>query len=194
MQKYQAAIIDKKSNQPNIDWTDFNWPPIIKIFHFDLSELQDPYKSLVRLLYISYLLIFGTTCLNLLDSFIQAGIGYPKIRILYGFLNIFIFNGIQMYIFYRGYKGLCADQSLLKWYKILHLIAAILWLIVSIIDALGWNGFVRAANFGDKGQGGLVFLSIMESLGFLFSFILAPVCIYKVHIFIFDNIEIADKL
>ena len=60
----------KKSNQPDINWTDFNWPPFIKIFHFDLSELQDPYKSLVRLLYISYLLIFGTTCLNLLDSFI----------------------------------------------------------------------------------------------------------------------------
>ena len=74
------------------------------------------------------------------------------------------------------------------------MVAGILWLIVSIIDALGWNGFVRAAYFGDQGEGGLVFLSIMESLGFLFSFILTPVCIYKVHTFVFDTIEITDKL
>lgn len=39
-----------------------------------------------------------------------------------------------------------------------------------------------------------MFLSVMESLGFLFSFLLAPVCIYKVHTFVFDTVEITDKL
>jgi len=67
-----------------------------------------------------------------------------------------------------------------------------MWLIVSIIDALGWNGFVRSASFSEQGYGGLVFMSVMESLGYLFGFILMPVCVYKVHTFVFDAQE--DKL
>lgn len=49
-----------------------------------------------------------------------------------------------MYVFYRGYRGLCADQSLLRRYKIMHLLAGILWLLVSILNELGFNGFVRS--------------------------------------------------
>lgn len=68
-------------------------------------------------------------------------------------------------------------------------------MIVSIIDALGWNGFIRAAAFTDEGYGGLVFLSVVESLGFLFSFLLTPLCLYKVHTFPFDTaVEMTDKL
>ncbi|CAD8194755.1 unnamed protein product [Paramecium octaurelia] len=193
MDKIEAAIISNKPDQSEINWNDFNWPPLIKIFHFNLSELQDPQKSFVRLLYISYLFILGTTCLNLMDNCIQAGLGYPKIRILYALLNILIFNALQMYIFYLGYRGMCAHQSLLKWYRILHLLAGLLWLTLSIIDTLGWNGFVRAATFIDQGQDGLVFLSIAESLGFLQSFILTPICICGSHKFVFDTIEIIEK-
>lgn len=69
---------------------------------------------------------------------------------------------------------------------IFKLIAGLLWLVFSIIDALAWNGFVRAANFDKDGYGGFVFLSVVESLLLLFGFLLMPVCVYKVHTFIAD--------
>jgi len=52
MDKFKNAMVNKTTSYPDIAWTDFNFPPIINVFHFSLAELQAPYKPLVRLIYI----------------------------------------------------------------------------------------------------------------------------------------------
>jgi hypothetical protein len=39
MEKYQAVIANKTTSYPDINWTDFNFPPCVRLMHFSLSEL-----------------------------------------------------------------------------------------------------------------------------------------------------------
>jgi hypothetical protein len=40
MEKLKNAVGNKMSNYPNINWTDFNFPPCLNVFHFGLAELE----------------------------------------------------------------------------------------------------------------------------------------------------------
>lgn len=109
MDKFKNAMVNKSSNYPDIDWSDFNFPPLIRVFHFSLAELQPPYKPIVRNIYICYLIILVITLLSILNNIIQAATGYPGINVFYAVLNFLLFNMAQMYVFYRGYRGLCSE-------------------------------------------------------------------------------------
>lgn len=41
----------KLGSKPNVDWTDFNYPPLLRVFHYDLDELEsDPDLKVLSLL------------------------------------------------------------------------------------------------------------------------------------------------
>ncbi|CAD8099369.1 unnamed protein product [Paramecium primaurelia] len=140
------SIRQFKSNQNDskqkIDWDDFNYPPLIKVIHYNIEEVQPEYRLVVRSLWLSSILIFAYTLLNIIDNSVQAGYGLDGIRILYSFMFLFSFNPIQFFIFYRGYKGVVSDPYLLVLYKWVQIILILCWITFSIIDILGFNGFV----------------------------------------------------
>ncbi|CAD8195552.1 unnamed protein product [Paramecium octaurelia] len=140
------SIRSIKSNQNDskqkIDWNDFNYPPLIKVIHYNIEEVQPEYRLVVRSLWLSSILIVAYTLLNIIDNSIQAGYGNDGIRILYSFMFMFSFNPIQFFIFYRGYKGVVSDPYLLVLYKWVQIILILCWITFSIVDILGFNGFV----------------------------------------------------
>ncbi|CAD8089308.1 unnamed protein product [Paramecium primaurelia] len=135
-----------KSNQNDskqkIDWDDFNYPPLIKVIHYNIEEVQPEYRLVVRSLWLSSILIFVYTLLNIINNSIQAGNGLDGIRILYSFMFLFSFNPIQFFIFYRGYKGVVSDPYLLVLYKWVQIILILCWITFSIVAILGFNGFI----------------------------------------------------
>ncbi|CAD8191253.1 unnamed protein product [Paramecium octaurelia] len=135
-----------KSNQNDskqkIDWNDFNYPPLIKVIHYNIEEVQPEYRLVVRSLWLSSILIVAYTLLNIIDNSIQAGYGIDGIRILYSFMFLFSFNPIQFFIFYRGYKGVVSDPYLLVLYKWVQIILILCWITFSIVAILGFNGFI----------------------------------------------------
>ncbi|CAK58876.1 unnamed protein product (macronuclear) [Paramecium tetraurelia] len=148
------SIRSIKSNQNDskqkINWDDFNYPPLIKVIHYNIEEVQPEYRLVVRSLWLSSILIMAYTLLNIIDNSIQAGYGNDGIRILYSFMFLFSFNPIQLqnilhsqsFIFYRGYKGVVSDPYLLVLYKWVQIILILCWITFSIVDILGFNGFV----------------------------------------------------
>lgn len=39
MDKFKNAMVNKTTSYPDINWSDFNFPPILNLFHFNLAEL-----------------------------------------------------------------------------------------------------------------------------------------------------------
>jgi hypothetical protein len=153
------------ASQPKeIDWNDFNYPPCIRLFHFRVSEVPQEHRATVMVLLACHLLLLVISLLDLVSNIVQAAMNLGKIRVLYSFLFILIFNPLQTFIFHRGYEGLCREYSKLKLYKIMQPIVIILWVVFSIVAFLGFNGYIRAANlFGVKAPAPAV-LCIIESI------------------------------
>lgn len=51
-------------NNQGINWQDFNYPPCLHIIHFRLSELKKPVKTIILLLYVSFICIPAICILN----------------------------------------------------------------------------------------------------------------------------------
>ncbi|CAK92090.1 unnamed protein product (macronuclear) [Paramecium tetraurelia] len=147
MRQFKSNQNDQKQK---IDWNDFNYPPLIKVIHYNIEEVQPEYRLVVRSLWLSSILIVAYTLLNIIDNSIQAGNGIDGIRILYSFMFLFSFNPIQLqhifhsqsFIFYRGYKGVVSDPYLLVLYKWVQIVLILCWITFSIVAILGFNGFI----------------------------------------------------
>jgi multisubunit Na+/H+ antiporter MnhG subunit len=126
------------------------------------------------------MIIFVEGFLNLISNSIQASESLGSIRILYTFLFILIFNPFAMFLFYRGYAGICKDKSILSMYMYLQPIAIIFWITFSIVDFLGFNGFIRVSKLYSAGYAGAGTVSLFESLLFLSNAILGSYVYYKV--------------
>lgn len=48
----------------NIKWDDFNYPPILRVMHYDISELDGPSKAVVRWAHWAYLTLLAGLLTN----------------------------------------------------------------------------------------------------------------------------------
>merc|ERR550537_1673460 len=53
-----------------INWMNFNYPPLLRLIHYNLDELPTSLTGLVRCLEISFKITAFACCLNLLDTII----------------------------------------------------------------------------------------------------------------------------
>jgi hypothetical protein len=66
----QIAMGELKSQIPgmqkkeDIEFTDYNYPICVKLIHFKMSELSGSVKTVVRMIYLSYLLIVIISLIN----------------------------------------------------------------------------------------------------------------------------------
>ena len=167
-----------------IEWEDFNFPPLFRLVHFSLAELPPDYKRVVRMIFLSFVFLIANQTLNLINQIAQVVEGEEGIRIFYAFLNIFIYLPVGMFTFYRGYKGLCADKSLLLIYKILQLALAVNYILFAILDSGASTGFVRVKDLLDMGWDFSGGLGVVESILYLLNALLAVFTVWQVHTFI----------
>ena len=66
--KFKSGLSGGKKMEVN--WNDFNWPPICKVIHFSLMELDEKadVKRIVRLLWISHIIIFVISIINFINA------------------------------------------------------------------------------------------------------------------------------
>lgn len=86
-----------KTTGPEINWHEYNYPPLVKLMHFRPSELAEDRKPLVMQLFMIHIAVLLNTILNIIANCIEGGL-----NILYAFLFFFIFNPIVLFLFYRG--------------------------------------------------------------------------------------------
>ena len=65
------------ANRGNIDWNDFNYPLLIKIYHYDPTETPEIHRRRVALLRLNHTLIILATFLNIIANIVGAAQQYP---------------------------------------------------------------------------------------------------------------------
>lgn len=149
--------------QVQIDWTDFNFPPLIRVIHFRLNELPSPYKETVRLFFIStFIVLPALLAYNTLINIIQSFYGLQALRILYSVLFAIISLPISILLFYKGYRGVAAEKSGLLWYKIVGCFLCVIWFLWFLLDFINFNGIIRMAKLFKNGYAFPGFLSLVE--------------------------------
>ena len=59
-----------------VDWNDYNYPCLIKIFHYDSDETPEPLVRRVRLLRIAHILIVFVCLWNFINNIVDTAQGY----------------------------------------------------------------------------------------------------------------------
>ena len=180
----QMSKITAPSSNIKINWEDFNFPPLLKLFHFSLEGLPEDYKKISRMLLISFIIACVNILLNIINQIAQTAAGFEGIRVFYAFLNGLILIPAAMFTFYRGYRGLCDNKDLLFIYKILQGCLIIVWILFSILDTQATTGFVRVGKLLDSGFGFQGVLGIIESVLYLSNAFFSALIAWKIHTFI----------
>ena len=169
---------------PNIKWENYNYPPLLKLIHYDLSELEDPVtRSLVRKLNLTFVLVFIVSIINFINSIAQTASGHNGLRILYSVLNFFIFVPIALYGFYKGYRGITYTRRELRFYWVVAFIEVVAFMVFSIISGGNYNGWTRVAFLFGEGDVFQGILAIIESLIYLGNCLLVAFCAYRIREF-----------
>lgn len=168
------TIDDARSKLPggrhnsSIKWDNFNYPPLLKIIHYDLKELDDTEtRTLVRRLNFVFFFNFIVSIINFINSLAQIPVQDSGIRVLYSILNMLIFMPLTLYGFYKGYRGLTHSERELRFYWGISLIEIIVFFIFSIISGGCYNGWVRVSYLFSNGYIFQGILGIVESLIYL---------------------------
>eukprot|EP01068_Selenidium_serpulae_P010850 Selendium_serpulae@DN5549_c0_g1_i1.p1 len=194
-----AGMFGGQERDPNaleIDWMDFNYPPFVRLFHFNLAELPVKMRHIVRWIHISYLIALLIMVVNFIDCIVLASIvtatyvaptgttpsedksspGNQWWNVLFSLLNFCIGVPVGCYVFYTGYQGLAKkDSKLVFRYCIMAMVISVCYVAFAILPYGPFNGFVAFAQMGENGaydfekgaHGFAVFVIVFESCGWL---------------------------
>eukprot|EP01016_Furgasonia_blochmanni_P017648 TRINITY_DN20361_c0_g1_i2.p1 TRINITY_DN20361_c0_g1~~TRINITY_DN20361_c0_g1_i2.p1 ORF type:complete len:251 (-),score=5.14 TRINITY_DN20361_c0_g1_i2:51-803(-) len=126
-----------------INWEDFNYPPCLHLIHFSIKELQDPYKSVVKKIHYSFLVLVYNSFINISSSIAQTIEGFSPIRIFYSIIHLVILGSLGLFTLYRGYRGVTCQPQLLAIYKIFQAWLSIVFLLCCFVNFTSINGWFR---------------------------------------------------
>ncbi len=166
----------------NIKWENFNYPPFIKLIHYDPNEIEDlEIRSLIKKINLTFVLNLVVSLINFINSIAQVAVGFTGLRILFSVLNILIFVPLTLFTFYKGYRGLVYDRKQLRYYYVGQFACCVVFFIFSIISGGNYNGWTRLGVLFENGHIFQGLLAIVESLIYLFNSLLCAYCMFKVY-------------
>ena len=157
----KSAITDiALQSEEDKRWSNFNYPPIIKLIHYSTQGLQQPYLTIVRVLNANVYLVVGIQLISLINCFAQVASDCDKIHgisVLYAFLSklfsrvsfsidVILWPMLAFFVFYKGYYAICKGPShgtSLLLYYIASGIMILLWFVFTIIKSASFNGFTK---------------------------------------------------
>lgn len=185
----------QQAEQPQIDWANFNYPPLIRLFHFDLAELPARTRVIVRWIHISFLIALVIMIVNFIDNVVLAALGLKGgwWNLAYSLLNIMIGAPLGCFVFYTGYKGLAKNESKEQFrYVVMESALIAAYVIFALIPFGPFNGLIAFAMMGTDrlyhfesggAKGFAIFVIALESIGWLLSAAIAALCTWKVKTF-----------
>mmetsp|Transcript_44154 Transcript_44154/g.127470 ORF Transcript_44154/g.127470 Transcript_44154/m.127470 type:complete len:215 (-) Transcript_44154:92-736(-) len=168
-----------------INWVDFNYPPLVRIVHYDPGELPSFLSGMVRLFHLSFALSVLACFLNLVDTIvIVSSTDAPAKWMLQSALHLFLVPVAALATFYSGYRGFAEpDSSLACRFKVAQPLLGLFYFFMGILPfgcAHGLAEFGSVADHtGGKGSSFWTFAIICESTLFLLNSALACVNVIR---------------
>ena len=127
-----------------INWNDLNYPVCLKVIHYEPSELSGRVRVLSERCRFAWLLTIFFYILNTTSNVIQLWqLDVKPRRLLEGLLHFLIFVPITLMVFYRGYRSVAFDNTMLKGYLLQELPLTLFYGFCLKYDVLCYNGFDR---------------------------------------------------
>jgi len=150
----------------DIRWEEYNYPPLVRLIHFDITELQLKLRKTVRLLNMSFLLTTFTCLLNVVDTaiFVFAGAA-PFQWLIQSLLHVLLLPPAALGVFYLGYRGLAAPEPLLAHrFQYAQLALGFVSVLLATFPYKCVNGLIRLAFLSTEGMEGFqAIVTLVES-------------------------------
>eukprot|EP00929_Paragymnodinium_shiwhaense_P002668 TRINITY_DN102975_c0_g1_i1.p1 TRINITY_DN102975_c0_g1~~TRINITY_DN102975_c0_g1_i1.p1 ORF type:complete len:228 (-),score=43.05 TRINITY_DN102975_c0_g1_i1:111-794(-) len=172
----------------DINWVDFNYPPFLRIIHYNLEELPSSLSGLVFRLNISFQLTVFTCFLNLVDTLVIVfSTNAPKRWFLLSLIHLVLFPAAALAVFYAGYRGLAEpDAQLLQKYKMSQPVLGFVYFLLMLVPWGSTNGLAKLGHIRDHASEGSVFWTVVifaESFFWLVNVLFAVLNLYRAHHF-----------
>jgi hypothetical protein len=163
----KKAVQGNGSGFDKIDWKNFNYPPGINVFHYDIGHIKEEEQELVKrlnFLFIGQILFF---ILNFINAIIQVSVGYSWTRIFSSIFWYALVIGLSGFGFYQVFRAFAGDNgnAMLK-FKVTWGTLAVLFFFQWLIDKICWNSIVRWYRIFKDGHGFAGLMSMIEWLLF----------------------------
>merc|ERR1712079_188122 len=107
-----AAAAGRAPGHSDINWVDFNYPPLLRLIHYDLEELPSALIWIIRCFNISFQITTFACALNLLDTLIIVMSTKAPLRwLLQSMIHLVLLPVSALAVFYGGYRGLAEPDS-----------------------------------------------------------------------------------
>mmetsp|Transcript_23796 Transcript_23796/g.81105 ORF Transcript_23796/g.81105 Transcript_23796/m.81105 type:complete len:224 (+) Transcript_23796:98-769(+) len=152
----RESVRNLTGNGDTVNWEDYNYPPCLRVVHFDLNDVEDPTARVaVQWAHAYFIIVQVLLLVNLVVTVALAagGVSGKGVHVLYSFFNVIIVTIVGMYGFYNGYKGLATQNMRLTSRYLLIEAAVGVFVLVSMLaggsNFNGWMNLERADEASD---------------------------------------------
>lgn len=178
MLKMGANALKTKMEERELDinWEDYNYPPGLKIIHYNPPELQDKAKSMVaHALHGSFLVITLFYIVNVTTNIIGV-VTITEISFfmpLYSLFHMLMGVPLCMGIFSKGYRALAGVSEERTWYKYGEIFVLVITTLAFCFNMLCYHGIKMVFTKFRQEAGPIVFIfGLIEEILLLIQIIL----------------------
>ena len=187
----RCAVGCSPSQQPQqrIDWDDYNYPPVLRMWHYEPLELEPAPRFVSRAMEAAFIVPVGTLVLNIpVTIALVAMERLDGLCLMYSFFNFIIGGLAGLWAFMTGYQGIGKKKhSAVRKYLIEWALLICLMFLPCFLAFINFNGWVRVNQLSHETEGkGRTFwlaASVIESILWTVSIVLgiaAWACTYQV--------------
>jgi len=171
----------------DINWVNFNYPPLLQLIHYNLEELPTTLTGIVRSFNFSFQITVVGCLINLIDTFfIAATTEAPWNWLLLSLIHLVLLPVAALFVFYSGYRGLAEpDSQLTTRFKIGQPILGFIYFLFGLVPYGCVNGLAKLGSYTtytDSSTFWLVII-ILESILWLVNALLAGLNVVRAHRF-----------
>eukprot|EP00003_Mantamonas_plastica_P031251 TRINITY_DN805_c0_g1_i12.p1 TRINITY_DN805_c0_g1~~TRINITY_DN805_c0_g1_i12.p1 ORF type:complete len:175 (+),score=43.64 TRINITY_DN805_c0_g1_i12:1-525(+) len=144
MKNLDQPNMSSSSTGGKINWEQYNYPPRLKLVHYDICELPETLRGPVRWSNRSMKLLAFNLFFNFVAMIIVASGGTPNAGffIAFSLFNGILLSGLGFYGFYAGYKYIATGSGRnYSKYLLIQVILFVLGVVFSASGGLNMNGF-----------------------------------------------------
>mmetsp|Transcript_73540 Transcript_73540/g.116021 ORF Transcript_73540/g.116021 Transcript_73540/m.116021 type:complete len:216 (+) Transcript_73540:54-701(+) len=179
-----------RPQENSFNWGIYNYPPFLRLIHFDIEELNKENPSLVGLVRCfkkSFEIATVACILNLLSTIIIATTTEAPFKwAIQSLIHLVIIPTVALAVFYAGYRGLAdKDSTLIFRFKVGQPLLALLYALLAILPLGCINGLAQLGSIDEhtNGEGSTVWtvFIIIESVLWFFNACIAIFNVVRGH-------------
>ncbi len=154
MDGVDCASTSASSSQQS--WDDFNYPPVLNLWHYAPSELDRGLRVVARTAHTALMFALLALTLNVLFNIALMVLGHDKpIHIMYSIFNLLLGTIIGMWATMDGYKGMATNKSkLMRRYLFVWGLLTVGMMIASFLAVINFNGWARVVQLLQRPEAG----------------------------------------